>query len=66
MTILLHKSYLVKVTTKGEGSQNTQKFDHVIYGCPHVLYVASVAWHTRQMVMVHVPNEIQMTRSYSD
>ena len=33
MTILLHKSYLVKVTTKGRGSgRNSQKFDHVVYG----------------------------------
>ena len=33
MTILLHKPYLVKVTTKGGGeSKNTQKFDHVVYG----------------------------------
>ena len=35
MTILLHKHYLVKVTTKGEGGQNTQKFDHAVYGWPH-------------------------------
>ena len=31
-TILLHKPYLVKVTTKGV--KNTQKFDHVVYGWP--------------------------------
>ena len=34
MTILLHKPYLVKVTTKGKGVQNTQKIDHVVYGWP--------------------------------
>ena len=32
ITFLLHKPYLVKVTTKGEGVKNTQKFDHVVYG----------------------------------
>ena len=32
MTILLHKHYLVKVTTKGGGAggQNRQKFDYVV------------------------------------
>ena len=34
MTISLHKPYLVKVTTKGEGVKNTQKFDHVVYKSP--------------------------------
>ena len=35
MTILLHKPYLVKVSTKGGGVvKNTQKFDHVVYGWP--------------------------------
>ena len=31
MTILTHKPYLVKVTTKGGGVKNTQYFDHVVY-----------------------------------
>ena len=35
MTVLLHKSYLVKVTTNGGGGvKNTQKCDHVVYGWP--------------------------------
>ena len=35
MAILLRKSYLVKVTTKGGGGvKNTQKIDHVVYGWP--------------------------------
>ena len=36
MTILLHKPYLVKVTTKGGGggSKISKKFDHVVYGWP--------------------------------
>ena len=35
MTILLHKLYLVKVTTKGErGVKNIQNFDHMVYGWP--------------------------------
>ena len=32
MTILLHKSYLVKMPTKAGRGQNTQKFEHVVYG----------------------------------
>ena len=32
MTILLHKPYLVQVTTNGEGFKNTQKIGHVVYG----------------------------------
>ena len=33
MTILLHKPYLVKVSTKGAGrGKNTQNFDHMVYG----------------------------------
>ena len=31
MTILLHKPYLLKVTTKGGGVKNTQNFDHVAW-----------------------------------
>ena len=32
MTILLHKPYLVKITTKGEGGgKNTQNYDYVVY-----------------------------------
>ena len=33
MTILLHKPYYVKVTTKGEGGgvKYTQKFDNLVY-----------------------------------
>ena len=31
MTILLHKTYYVKVTTKGEGVENSQKIDHVVW-----------------------------------
>ena len=35
LTILLHRPYLIKVTTKEVGgSQNNQKFDHVVYGWP--------------------------------
>ena len=34
LTILLHKHYFVKVTTKGEGVKNNQKFGHVVYGWP--------------------------------
>ena len=38
MTIFLHKPYLVKVTMKGEGGKNTQKFDHVVYGWPLIIF----------------------------
>ena len=34
MTTLQQKPYIVKVYTKGEGRQNPQKFDHVVYGWP--------------------------------
>ena len=32
MTILLHKPYLAKVTTKGGVKNAQKKFDHVVYG----------------------------------
>ena len=32
--IFLHKSCFVKVTMKGEGDKNGQKFDHMVYGWP--------------------------------
>ena len=31
MTILSYESFSIKVTMKGGGGQNTQKFDHVGY-----------------------------------
>ena len=44
MIILLHKPYLVKVTTKGRGGvKNTQNFDHVVYGWP--LSANYTNWH---------------------
>ena len=38
---ITYKPYLVKVTTKGGGGQNTQKFDHVVYGWP-ITYVCTI------------------------
>ena len=32
MSILLHKSYLVKLSMKGEGSKNAKKTVHMVYG----------------------------------
>ena len=34
MTTFLHKPYLVKVLTKEEGVENTQKSVHVVYAKP--------------------------------
>ena len=37
MIILLHKPYLVKVTTKVErGGKNTHNIDHAVYKWPHI------------------------------
>ena len=34
MSILLHKPYFVKLSTKGEGIKNVQKTVHMVYGWP--------------------------------
>ena len=60
MTILLHKPYLIKVTTKGEGVKNTQKIDHVVYGWPLTFYVKFQLQIIRVKVKVWPTHDISL------
>ena len=53
MSMLLHKPYLVKWSTKGEGVTNIQKTVHMVYGCPHTSPSLALKARSRTISLDH-------------